>query len=123
MRSEYFGSAKITYLDKDAIQKALRSLAARLAGEHPEIVKISVFGSFARDEAAPGSDVDLLLVLKASDLPFPERAGHYRPRRFPIGLDIFAYSADEMRRMLAEGNSFLKRALAEAVTLFERDKP
>lgn len=121
MRSEYFGSAKITYLDRDAVWEALRSLAPRLADEHPEIEKISVFGSFARDDAAPGSDVDLLLVLKESDLPFPERAGRYRPRHFPIALDVFAYTADEMQRMLSEGNFFLKRALAEAITLFERE--
>ncbi len=123
MQSKYYGSAKITYFDKDAVWQALRQLAARLGSQHPEIARIIVFGSLVRGEAVPGSDVDLLLVLRESDRPFPERAGLYRPSGFPVGLDIFAYTHDEVRRMLADGNWFLKHALEEGVTLLDRDKP
>jgi len=123
MRSEYFGSVKVTYFDKEAVWQALRELAPRLAADHPEILRIAVFGSLARDEAAPGSDVDLLIVLRQSDLRFPDRFDRYRPERFPVGVEVFAYTQEEMERMLSEGNFFLKRALEEAVTLFERARP
>jgi len=122
MRSEYYGSAKVTYFDKEAVWQALRELAPQMAAAHPEISKIFVFGSLARDEAVPGSDVDLLLVLTKTDAPFRERAAKYRPDRFPVGMDVFAYTREEVRRMVAEGNFFLKRALAEGVTLFERTR-
>ena len=121
MRSEYCGSAKITYFDREAVWKALRELAPRLAADHPEIVKIAVFGSLVRNEAVPGSDVDVLLVLEASDIPFRDRASRYRPSRFPVGVDLFAYTQVEIERMLSESNFFLKRALQEAVTLYERE--
>jgi predicted nucleotidyltransferase len=120
MRSEYYGSVKVTYFEKEKVWKALRALAADLERSHPEIVRALVFGSLVRNEAVPGSDVDLLLILEASDVPFLDRAGTYRPTGFPVGLDIFAYTRDEMEHMLAEGNFFLKRALAEGKTLFER---
>jgi len=120
MRNEYYGSAKITYLDREAVWRALRSLVSRLAKDHPEVLKVAVFGSVARGEAVPGSDVDLLLVLASSDLPFTERFNKYRPERFPLGVEVFAYTQSEMERMLRESNAFLGRALKEAVTLFER---
>lgn len=120
MRREYFGSAKVTYFDKERVWQALRHLAPRLAERHPEIVRIAVFGSLARDEAVPGSDVDLLLILRECDLPFPQRLPRYRPVGFPAPLEVFAYTEEEVRQMLAEGNPFLRRALAEAVTLLER---
>ena len=120
MRSESYGSVKVTYFDKEAVWKALRDLARRLAAAHPEIIKVAVFGSLVRDEAAPGSDVDLLLVLAESDAPFPDRSVRYRPDRFPVSIDIFAYTEEEVRDMLAQDNFFLKRALSEGVTLFER---
>ena len=46
MRSEYYGSVKVTYFDKKAVWQALRELAPQLAAAHPEISKIVVFGSF-----------------------------------------------------------------------------
>lgn len=122
MRSEYYGSVKVTYFEKERVWEALRELAADLERTRPEIMRAVVFGSLVHDRAVPGSDVDLLLVLEDSELPFLDRAGAYRPERFPVGLDIFAYTRDEMEQMLAEGNFFLKRALAEGETLFERDE-
>jgi len=123
MRSEYFGSVKVTYFDKEAVWQALRELAPRLAEDHPEILRIAVFGSLARDEAVPGSDVDLLIVLRDSDLAFPDRFNRYRPDRFPVGVEVFAYTEEEIEEMLSEGNPFLKRALEEAISLFERARP
>ncbi len=123
MRSEYYGSVKVTYFDREAVWQALRELAPRLAAAHAEITKIVVFGSLVRDEAVPGSDVDLLLVLTHSDAPFLDRAARYRPDRFAVGIDLFAYTQEELRAMLSEGNPFLKRALDEGVTLFDRSTP
>lgn len=121
MRSEYFGSVKVTYFEKERVWKALRALATDLERTRPEIVRAVVFGSLVHDRAVPGSDVDLLLVLDGSDLPFLDRPAKYRPERFPVGLDVFAYTRDEVDHMLAEGNFFLRRALREGETLFERE--
>jgi predicted nucleotidyltransferase len=120
MRSEYFGSAKVTYFDADRVWDELRRFAAQLGETHPEITRIAVFGSLPAGRAVPGSDVDLLVIVSASDLPFLDRGPVYRPDSFPVGVDVFAYTEEEARQMLAEGNSFLRRVLAEAVTLFER---
>lgn len=120
MRNEYYGSVKVTYFDKEAVWKALRELAPRLAKAHPEVTKIVVFGSLARDEAAPGSDVDRLLVLEKSDLSPADRFGEYRPERFPVGVEVFAYTEEEVAERLSSGDFFLKQALEEGVTLFDR---
>jgi len=121
MRTESYGSAKITYLDKDAIWEAASQMAQELGRRHREIRRILVFGSFVRDQAAPGSDLDLIVVLDESDLPFLDRPAHYRAGRFLIPLDLLVYTNDEIEGMLAEGNSFLRHALAEGVTIYERE--
>ncbi len=119
MRSRSFGSAKVTYFDKEAVWKALRKAAAGIAA-HPEVRRVLVFGSLVRDEAVPGSDVDLLIVTDDIGMSFIDRPGRYRPPGFPVGVDIFAYTEAEMAEMLAADNHFLRRALSEGQTLFER---
>lgn len=86
--------------------------------EYLEIEQAIVFGSLARGDAVPGSDVDLLLILQASELPFLERSVRYRPAGVGIGVDVFAYTREELDAMLEAGNSFVAQALREGVVLF-----
>ncbi len=114
-------SVKVTYFHKEAVWQALRSYVTDLVQARPEVRRVIVFGSLARDEAVPGSDVDLLLVLASADRPFLERPLAYKPYRFPVGVEVFAYTGEELEQMLREGNFFLRRALAEGITLFQAE--
>ncbi len=73
--------------------------AARLLSGHPEIAEIIVFGSFAEGTFAPGSDLDVLIVLERSDRPVRDRIPLYLPGPFPIGMDLFPYTRDELREL------------------------
>lgn len=120
MQIRSFNSVRIKYLDKPGIMKAIGSLVEELSQKHPEIERISLFGSFARDEAVPGSDVDILIVLTDSHLPFRDRIGKYMPSSFPVGIDVFPYTRSEMETMLGQGNHFLKSAQQDSILLFAR---
>jgi predicted nucleotidyltransferase len=120
MRKLSSPSVKITYFDKERVRQALDSYVAALVAGHPEIERVVLFGSMARGGTVPGSDVDLMLVLSTSDEPFLDRVPVYTPDRFPVGIDVFPYTQTEIRSMLEEGNFFVRRALEEGVTLFER---
>ena len=57
-----------------------------------------LFGSLQRADAVPGSDADVLLVLRATDLPFAERAAVYRPEGVGIPVGLFSLYATYTRR-------------------------
>lgn len=113
-------TVKIFYFPKKGVWAALRALSAEMAKEFPEIERIIVFGSLARGEAVPGSDVDLLIILKESPLPLLERIPKYIPTHFPVGIDIFPYTQYELESKLREEDFFIKRALKEGIELFKR---
>jgi predicted nucleotidyltransferase len=106
---------KITYFDKEAVSEALSEFLKELEKRSPEIKRIILFGSFARGECVPGSDIDLLIVLRESNIPFLERIPKYMPSHFPVGVDVFPYTEGELREMLNSGNFFVKRALEEGI--------
>ncbi len=85
---------------------------------HPR--RVILFGSLVRGTAVPGSDVDLLLVLTASDRSFVDRIPAFLPSHFPVGVDIFPYTRAELERMKAEGNSFVLAALRDGIAVFRR---
>jgi predicted nucleotidyltransferase len=110
-------SVEVEYFPSQRVWEELRVFVSTLRQQHPEIEKVLVFGSLVRGDCVPGSDVDLLVVLRESSAPFLERIPRFTPSSFPVGVDVFPYTRDELERMLSEKNSFIQDALAGGIEL------
>lgn len=87
--------------------------------------QVILFGSRARADWGPESDVDLIVIERQ---PF----GQHRNRRaemhrvdtalaqFPVPSDVLVYSLDEVEYWRDSINHVLARALREGVVLYER---
>ena len=114
-----FPSVKITYFDKQAVWEALRKYLEQVEREYPEVGKVILFGSLARGEGVPGSDIDLLIILREStSTPILERIPKYMPLCFPVGVDVFAYTEQELEEMKRQGNPFVRKVLEEGIEVF-----
>lgn len=105
-------SVKVFWLDREETIQRLQAAMKALQARRPEIERAVLFGSLQRGDAVPGSDADVLLVLRATDLPFSERAAVYRPEGVGVSVDLFIYTRSELEGMLAAGNRFVSQALA-----------
>ncbi len=94
--------------DRERIEQAVKSYAAKLRAEHPEIERIIWFGSWVSGLPRPGSDVDLCLIVSATDKPFRERAADFLPVGFPVGIDLFVYTREEWERLEEERPGWYK---------------
>jgi len=113
---------KVTWFDYTAVWAEVQRFAQELLQQFSEVEEVRVFGSLVRRECVPGSDVDLLLMLRESSEPFHHRISRYLPRRpMPVAVDVFPYTLDELQQMLADGNHFLRRAMQESVPLARRE--
>lgn len=89
-------SVEIKSIDEAGVRRALDAYAADILRTRPDVEEIVVFGSFATGTWAPGSDVDLFIVLTAAAKPPRDRIPDLLPGAFPVGVDIFPYTRDEM---------------------------
>jgi len=83
-------------IDADEVRRAVEAYVAHLFATVPEAEEVIVFGSFATGTWAPGSDVDMLIVLSASALPIHERVPAFLPGRFPTAVDVFPFTRAEL---------------------------
>lgn len=114
-------SVKVTWFDYSAVWEAVRRFARELVEQFGEVEEVRVFGSLVRGECVPGSDADLLILLRDHPLPFHERIPLFLPRHpMPVSVDVFPYTRRELEQMLREGNHFLRRAMEEGVVVAER---
>jgi uncharacterized protein len=84
-------------------------------------LRVVLFGSHARGEAGPESDIDLLVVMPAVD---DKREAAVRIRRalahFPVSKDVVVTTPDEIARRGAMVGTILRPALREGVVVYER---
>ena len=91
------------------VADVLREMLAPLA---PKIRAAFIYGSLARGDERPGSDLDLMIVGEPS---FAEVAGALAPAHQLLRREVnpSLYPALEFRKKLAGGDPFLARVLAD----------
>jgi predicted nucleotidyltransferase len=72
--------------------------AARLLRD-PRVEEVVVFGSFARGNYAPGSDIDVLVLLNHAEGLIRDRIPEFLPGAFPVGVDLFPYTREELESL------------------------
>jgi hypothetical protein len=106
-----------------AIPEALRALADELAGvfeRYPPVALAYVFGSVARRQARPDSDLDVGVV-------FSERGGSARRHLTLLGElaarleGVGGYERVDLVVLESQGPIFCHRVISEGVLVYERD--
>ena len=78
--------------------------------QNPDLLAVGMFGSYGRGDAGVGSDLDLVLILEACELPIWERLRRWDTGSLPLACDLLVYSREEWRS-LPQWNPRLATAL------------
>jgi uncharacterized protein len=103
--------AKVIFLDKEGILARL-SDCSRALRANPNVLEVRLFGSLVRGDCTPGSDADVLIILKNDVRRMIDRIPEYLDsfRNVPVPVDVFPYTENEVRKMKAEGNALIREA-------------
>ena len=101
----------------------LRERARDLLERRPDVVEVRLFGSLARDEAHPGSDADLFVIVRDGAGPFldrlPSLSKHFTG--VGIGCDVIAFTESEARVSNARGDAFARAVFDDGLVLAARE--
>ena len=89
-------SVEIKSVDAALVRRCADEYATRLLATRDDVEEVIVFGSFADQTYAPGSDLDVFIVLASADLPIRERIPAFLPDSFPVPVDAFPFTRAEM---------------------------
>jgi predicted nucleotidyltransferase len=118
MRKPSLSGVVVKSIDERAVRRAMDAYAAWLLATHPEVQEIIVFGSFAEGTWAPGSDLDVFVILSHSPILVRDRIPALLPGPFPVGVDLFPYTREEIA---ARGSSSLLDAVARSRWRYARN--
>ena len=89
-------SVVIKSIDRAQVHECVDEYARELLATCPEVEEIVVFGSFEKGNYAPGSDVDIFILLSSSDRSVRDRIPQLLPDTFPVGVGLFPYTREEV---------------------------
>jgi len=95
MRRRSLSSVVVKSVDEDDVRRCMDAYAERLLKD-PRVEEVVVFGSFAKGNYAPGSDIDVFILLHESDKSVRDRIPEFLPGPFPVGVDVFPYTHEEV---------------------------
>lgn len=97
----------------------IEEFARRIAAEfHPE--RIILFGSYARGEASPDSDVDLLVIMpRDGKTPHQQAAEIYGIPHPDFPVDILVRTREEFEQRQHMRDWFMRDIAREGITLYE----
>ncbi|MGB9768863.1 nucleotidyltransferase domain-containing protein [Dictyoglomus turgidum] len=119
LHEKLLGSVKILSVDYDALINKLKEISFFIKEKNSKVIKIMLFGSFARGDYTPESDVDIMIIVKNSEKPFLFRADEFLDyfKEIPFDVNIIVYTKDEIEKMEKDNNIFIKEVLSYAVEL------
>jgi len=102
-------------LDRETLLAEIREWLDRQKPEHPEMIAAGLFGSYARGDYAPGSDIDLLIIVSASKEPrWFMRSSSFQTETLPLGADVFVYTQAE-RDQMEKTHPWFQHVLSETI--------
>ncbi len=115
-------SRVLKWPDAQSVHLAVREWARRVARESSDVLRIGYFGSYARGDWGVGSDVDLVIIVRGSGLPFERRATAWDATRLPVPADVVVYTEEEWEGLTVQGG-FCGSVMREAVWVYPDENP
>jgi len=111
-------SARVIFLDKGKIIEQLGAAARRLRTSS-NVLDIKLFGSLTKGNFIPGSDADILIVLKRDSRRMMDRIPEFLAffGNVDLPVEVFPYTENELEKMQADGNRFIREAVESGIRL------
>ena len=105
----------IEYLLKNDVIPIIKRAAEKIK-KLPGVLRVGYFGSFARNDQVPGSDIDIFIELENDERRWFDRATDFIDffKGLPCDVEIFAFTRKELAD---KDNKFYQEILQELIEL------
>ena len=118
LQEQLFGSVKVLSVNLEQLIKALKDASFQIKEQIEGVESLYLFGSFARGDYTPHSDIDLLIIVSQTERPYLERRDQFIDFfNVPFDVNPVVYTSGEIKKMRAEGSMFLRNIWNEAIQL------
>ncbi|KXG76752.1 hypothetical protein AN618_14370 [Fervidicola ferrireducens] len=101
-------SSVLKWPDKEAAVLSLLEWTKEIVKNRDDIVKVGYFGSYARGDWGVGSDLDIIVIVKKSEIPFDKRSAEWDTEGISVPVDLLVYTEEEYENMKTSNSGFCR---------------
>jgi uncharacterized protein len=101
-------SSVLTWPSAENVVAAAAEWARVVTGQREDVQAVGMFGSYAAGRSGVGSDLDLVIIVGGSAVPFERRSASFDTTHLPVPVDLLVYTADEWARLTQASIGFGK---------------
>jgi uncharacterized protein len=113
-------SAILKWPDKQKVLNEAKLWAQSIGHNDHNIGSIYCFGSICTGHWGVGSDLDILIILKKSKVPFISRARLYDTSIISVPADLLVYTHAEISKLTKEKSRFMGEIAKNGVLLYQQ---
>lgn len=110
-------SSVMRWPNRNVVDAAIQEWTKTNVSENSAVMAIGYFGSYARDKAGVGSDLDVVMILSESNIPFNQRAIDWDFQSIPVPVEVLVYTLAEWQRLQDNQPRFYQTLMQETVWL------
>lgn len=115
-------SSVLKWPDAKQVGEAVRQWALAAVQKRNNVARIGYFGSYARGDWGPGSDLDVVIVVDHSSLPFERRGTEWDTTDLPVPADVLVYTRKEWGSLRRKKSPFSRTVAREVVWVYVRQR-
>lgn len=112
-------SSVFKWPDATVVRESIHEWAREVLRKRRDILGIAYLGSYARGDWGVGSDLDVVIILTDSAVPFSRRGAEFDTTSLPVPVDLIVYTAEEWQALRRSRTRFYDVACKEAIWLYD----
>jgi predicted nucleotidyltransferase len=92
-------SSVLIWPKREQVVTALEAWAKKTKAVNPALCRVGYFGSYARGDWGVGSDLDVVILVAESELPFERRTILFDLSDLPVAVDVLVHTVAEWERL------------------------
>jgi uncharacterized protein len=114
-------SAILKWPDKQKVLSEAKVWAKSTGLSDNNILRIYCFGSICSDTWGVGSDLDIVIILKKTTVPFISRACSNDTSAISVPVDLLVYTQSEITKLSKGKSRFMDEIEKSAVLLYQHN--
>lgn len=104
----------------EALRRAVTRWADTVRSREPSLIRVGYLGSFSPDGSEEETHLDVLLVVRETDVAPADRVAMWDLSDIPVPTQPLVYTSSEWTAMVEQGGWLARRIESEAVWVLER---
>lgn len=110
LEKKFLNGVEVVSVNADQLREKIKYISNKIKKDKPQVLRIILFGSFAKGNFTPYSDIDIAIIVKNCKKKFIERQDDFIEyfKQLCCDVNLVIYTQAEYKNLINSSSNFIK---------------